>query len=351
MTTASTDMAELCASIRRPEVLVRRSTPSSGADHNERRTETALVSPGDDSPWPPNDQRAVLLIALVRSTASSGWVWSPPAGRSDVVPSSSPAVAPLATLVWLATELGGLLDGETVTNSLDWVPELGIEIAARLDAFGAVMVLIVSVIGLAVLSYSWWYFAPTPRASPSDGGTGGHVDSTDRLAGLLDPVRRGDARHRRRRRPDQLFTAWELTSITSYLLIGVQHSRPAARAAALQALLITSAGGLVLLAGIVLIAEAAGHVQHVGDPRRPAVGHRRHRRAGLRGDRGVHEVGAVPVPLVAAGGDGRTDAGERLPALGDDGESRRLPHRALRAGVRPRSRRGGRSCSPSASSR
>jgi multicomponent Na+:H+ antiporter subunit A len=58
-----------------------------------------------------------------------------------------------------------------------------------------------------------------------------------------------------------MFTAWELTSITSYLLIGVQHTRTAARAAALQALLVTSAGGLVLLAGLVLIAEAAGTFQ------------------------------------------------------------------------------------------
>ena len=131
-----------------------------------------------------------------------------------------------------------------------------------------------------------------------------------------------------------LFTAWELTSITSYLLIGVQHTRPAARAAALQALLITSAGGLVLLAGIVLIAEAAGTFSMSEILADPPAGSRGHRRAGLRSDRGVHQVGAIPVPLVAPGGDGCADTGQRLPALGDDGQGWRVPPRALRPRVR-----------------
>ena len=51
----------------------------------------------------------------------------------------------------------------------------------------------------------------------------------------------------------------------------------------------------------------------------------------------LHEVGAVPVPRVAAGRDGGADAGERLPALGDDGEGRRVPGRPLRADRSPTS--------------
>jgi multicomponent Na+:H+ antiporter subunit A len=117
------------------------------------------------------------------------------------------------------------------------------------------MVLIVSLVGVAVMAYSWWYFAPAhhdPGDEPHDG------DSTDRLAGLL--VLFAGAMLGIVIADDliALFTAWELTSITSYLLIGVQHARPAARAAALQALLVTSAGGLVMLAGLVLIGDAAG---------------------------------------------------------------------------------------------
>jgi multicomponent Na+:H+ antiporter subunit A len=55
-----------------------------------------------------------------------------------------------------------------------------------------------------------------------------------------------------------LFVFWELTSITSYLLIGFDHERAAARAAALQALLVTGGGGLALLAGLLLLGQLAG---------------------------------------------------------------------------------------------
>ncbi len=157
-------------------------------------------------------------------------------------------VPPLAMLIWLVTQLDGLLDGETISESLSWVPSLDIEIAVRLDAFGAVMVLVITLIGIGVLAYSWWYFG-------DDLGTG---DSIDRLAGLLTLFAGAMLGIVVADDLITMFTAWELTSITSYLLIGVQHTRSAARAAALQALLVTSAGGLVLLAGLVLIGDAAG---------------------------------------------------------------------------------------------
>ncbi len=198
-----------------------------------------------------------MLIALVLLYAVVGLVLLVSGGllgrRAFVVA----AVVPLATLVWLATQADLLLDGGTVTASAAWVPQLGIEFGLRLDAFGGVMVLIVSLIGVAVMAYSWWYFAaahhgPETVTDADDG------DSTDRLAGLL--VLFAGAMLGIVVADDliALFTAWELTSIASYLLIGVQHTRPAARAAALQALLVTSAGGLVMLAGLVLVGDAAG---------------------------------------------------------------------------------------------
>lgn len=55
-----------------------------------------------------------------------------------------------------------------------------------------------------------------------------------------------------------LFIFWELTSFTSYLLIGYNHESQAARDAALQAMLVTVSGGLALLAGVVLMTDAAG---------------------------------------------------------------------------------------------
>jgi multicomponent Na+:H+ antiporter subunit A len=55
-----------------------------------------------------------------------------------------------------------------------------------------------------------------------------------------------------------IFVFWELTSVTSYLLIGFEHERGDVRAAALQALLVTGTGGLAMLAGFVLLGQIAG---------------------------------------------------------------------------------------------
>jgi multicomponent Na+:H+ antiporter subunit A len=58
-----------------------------------------------------------------------------------------------------------------------------------------------------------------------------------------------------------LFVFWELTSLSSYLLIGFDHDQETTRAAALQALLVTSGGGLALLAGFLLIGDIAGSME------------------------------------------------------------------------------------------
>jgi len=58
-----------------------------------------------------------------------------------------------------------------------------------------------------------------------------------------------------------LYGFWELTSVTSFLLIGNQYRQPAARSAALQAILVTGAGGLVMLLGFVILGQAAGTYQ------------------------------------------------------------------------------------------
>ena len=55
-----------------------------------------------------------------------------------------------------------------------------------------------------------------------------------------------------------LYTCWELTSVTSYLLIGNRYTDADARAAALHALLVTGAGGLAMLGGFVLLGQSAG---------------------------------------------------------------------------------------------
>ena len=154
-------------------------------------------------------------------------------------------IAPLATFVWLLTQLPAILDGTPVVQHVDWVPQLGVDIDLRLDAFGALMVLLIAGIGIAVAIYSAAYFSSDSTAL---GRTSGLLAI---FAGAMLCVVMSDNLL-------VLYTGWELTSITSYLLIGNDHTKIHARAAALHALLVTSMGGLAMLGGFVLIGQAAG---------------------------------------------------------------------------------------------
>ncbi|GAM59855.1 Na(+) H(+) antiporter subunit A [Vibrio ishigakensis] len=54
-----------------------------------------------------------------------------------------------------------------------------------------------------------------------------------------------------------LFVFWELTTITSYLLIGFNHENSKSRKNALQSLIVTGSGGLALLAGLIMLGQMA----------------------------------------------------------------------------------------------
>jgi multicomponent Na+:H+ antiporter subunit A len=155
------------------------------------------------------------------------------------------ALAPAATLVWLALQAGQVADGGVVSESVAWVPALGLDVDLRLDGFAALFVALISGIGVLVFLYAGRYLR--------DGGQG-----QGRLLGLLvlfsgsmlGLVLADDL--------VVLFGFWELTSLTSFLLIGNDHTSSGARTAALQALLVTGAGGLAMLGGFVLIGQATG---------------------------------------------------------------------------------------------
>jgi multicomponent Na+:H+ antiporter subunit A len=157
-------------------------------------------------------------------------------------------VAPLAALAWLAWELPEILDGAVVEESFRWVPELGLAVDLRLDGFAALMTLLVAGIGVAVFAYGLSYF---PARQP---GLGRLVGLLTLFAGSMLGLVWADNLF-------VLYGFWELTSVTSYLLIGNKYSDGRARAAALQALLTTGAGALAMLGGFVLIGQEAGTYQ------------------------------------------------------------------------------------------
>ncbi len=151
----------------------------------------------------------------------------------------------LATVVWLAVRLPDVVDGDVLTETVEWIPELGVDLALRLDGFAALMLVLVAGIGVLVFAYSASYFDdPSPRDV--------------RLLGLL--VLFAGAMTGLVLADDVLvlYGFWELTSVTSFLLIGNAHTQPQARAAALQALLVTGAGALAMLAGLIVLGQQAG---------------------------------------------------------------------------------------------
>ncbi len=126
---------------------------------------------------------------------------------------------------------------------LPWVPELGIHLAFRLDGLSITFGLLISGIGALVLTYAGGYMGDDPRLGRLCGLL------LMFLAAMLGVVFSDDL--------FVLFVFWELTSIASWLLIGFKHEQAEARDSARMALLVTGAGGLALLAGLVLLTAAA----------------------------------------------------------------------------------------------
>ncbi|MFO7592309.1 MAG: hydrogen gas-evolving membrane-bound hydrogenase subunit E [Acidimicrobiia bacterium] len=156
------------------------------------------------------------------------------------------AIAPAATLAWAATKASAVVDGRVVTESLPWVPQLDLELSFRLDAFALLMVALISGIGVLIFWYSSSYFAGREQAK-----LGVFAAQLTVFAGAMFGLVTAD-------NVFGLFIFWELTAVTSYLLIGFDDTKGSTRAAARQALLITSMGGLALLGGLILLSQAAG---------------------------------------------------------------------------------------------
>ncbi len=137
-----------------------------------------------------------------------------------------------------------VLAGERLLLDLPWVPELGIGLSFMLDGLALLFGLLITGIGALIFLYSCGYMGDDPRFGRFVLFLFCFMLSMLGLVLARDLI--------------TLFVFWELTSLTSYLLIGFDHESAKARRNALQALLVTGAGGLALLAGFILIGMAAG---------------------------------------------------------------------------------------------
>ncbi len=177
----------------------------------------------------------LLLVAVVAPFVrkylgnQAGWVY---------------AIWPFAGFLYYLSLLPSINKGRIITESFEWMPALGIEFSFYVDGFSMFFSLLVLGIGTFILVYAGYYMRPYPMKGRFLGylllfmtAMHGIVVSGNLIT---------------------MFVFWELTSISSYLLIGYWHEKQEARASALQALLITGLGGLALLGGFVLLAIPYG---------------------------------------------------------------------------------------------
>ncbi len=153
------------------------------------------------------------------------------------------ALLPLGLTAYFAGLLDMVRRGEVVRVVYDWLPSLGLRLSFYVDGLSLLFALLITGIGALVMVYAGAYL-PTrdlgrfyPLILIFMASMLGLVAADNLIA---------------------LYVFWELTSISSYLLIGFTHDSPTARAAALQALLVTTGGGLAMLAGIVLLGQVGG---------------------------------------------------------------------------------------------
>jgi multicomponent Na+:H+ antiporter subunit A len=183
---------------------------------------------------------ALLLLHLVAATAAPLLVrlW----GRQAFL---GLALVPAASFAWIMAQLATVTDGGEVRETVQWVPALDLELAFRLDALSLTLAALVTGVGALVLLYCARYF------EPDDEGIGRFAGVLTAFAGsMLGLVLADDLL--------LLYVFWELTTVFSYLLIGGSGSRLAARRAASQALILTTAGGLAMLIGLIMIGETSG---------------------------------------------------------------------------------------------
>lgn len=155
------------------------------------------------------------------------------------------AAVPAAAFVWLLFQYGPAYSAGGMEEILPWIPSLKLELAFRMDPLAWMMSLLILGVGSLVLVYCARYFK---NQDPDLGGFGAQLLA---FAGAMFGLVTSDDLL-------MLFIFWELTTILSYLLIGYARTRLAARRSALQALMVTTAGGLAMLVGLIILGQAAG---------------------------------------------------------------------------------------------
>ncbi len=151
---------------------------------------------------------------------------------------------PLGLALNFARFIPRIAAGRPLAVQFDWIPDLNVSLSFMIDGLGLLMSLLVLGIGGLILIYASGYMAGNPQIARF------YTILILFMAAMFGVVISDNLL--------VLFVFWELTSLTSFLLIGFNHENRNSQNSALQALLVTGIGGLCLLAGLILLGSAGG---------------------------------------------------------------------------------------------
>ena len=163
-------------------------------------------------------------------------------GRS--VCATSTLAFTLLAFALLMSHVPAVFRGEVVTASWDWLPALGLQASFFLDGLGLFFAGLILGIGALIIVYARFYLA-------KDDPMGAFYAYLLLFQGAMVGIVLSD-------NILLLLVFWELTSLSSFLLIGYWKHLPEGRQGARMALTVTGAGGLAMIAGMLILGDIAG---------------------------------------------------------------------------------------------
>ena len=182
----------------------------------------------------------IVLLPLLAGTLVTWWLGP----RSRALTALAAAAVTATSLLLLLSHAPAVLGGQAVIEFMPWVPQIGLNLGFRLDGLSLMFAGLITGIGLLIILYAHYYLSPTDSVAKF------YAVMMLFMAAMLGVVLSDNLL--------LLVVFWELTSVSSFLLVGYWSHRPDARSGARQALAVTGGGGLAMLGGFVLLGMIAG---------------------------------------------------------------------------------------------
>ena len=186
----------------------------------------------------------IVLLPLLLGTTLCAWSGSRNTPARRALTAWVAAAVTAASLALLLAQAPAVFAGETLLSATEWVPAIGLNVNFRLDGLALMFAGLITGIGLLIILYAAWYLHESDPAGKFFSQLMLFMAAMLGIA-LADNLL-------------LLVVFWELTSVSSFLLVGYWSHKAEARAGARMALAVTGGGGLALLAGVLVLGQIGG---------------------------------------------------------------------------------------------